>query len=192
MFFSHLVLGSSLLASSAAVPPDMIFNDQPIPLGAEKTVPPRRHPPYHPWPKTTPKKKTTTTTTPMPVAAQTLPETCYTTMSALDDNGDRSVMVETHQCYTYTSVVPAASCPPLSCATPASDLICPMYIKVSSVTVPCTTDCCPLTATLTAAEGPCATCDPCRIPTEWVTYMTGCAGTPTITATGYETPSMVA
>lgn len=69
--------------------------------------------------------------------------------------------------------------------------MCPMYIKVSSTTVPCATDCCPLTPTAyVAATGtqPCPTCDPCRIPTEWITYTTGCAGTSTITDRTVVTP----
>ncbi|KAI1127378.1 hypothetical protein F5Y10DRAFT_194955 [Nemania abortiva] len=129
------------------------------------------------------------TPTPTPTyagpASPALPGSCYTTS---DDFEHSTATVLTHECFTQTSVVAAASCPTPSCAPPPTDLVCPLYIKVSSVTVPCTTDCCPTTSTVYESTGPCPTCDPCRIPTEWYTYITGCAGTPTITEVTIITP----
>ncbi|KAI0406207.1 hypothetical protein F4802DRAFT_559774 [Xylaria palmicola] len=116
----------------------------------------------------------------------TLPGSCYTTW---DDFEHSTATVKTHECYTRTSLVPSAPCPTLSCAQRPSDLVCPLYIKVSSVTVPCATDCCPTTSTVYKPAGPCPTCDPCRIPTEWYTYTTGCVGTPTITEINVVTPA---
>ncbi|KAI1749883.1 hypothetical protein F4782DRAFT_285116 [Xylaria castorea] len=135
-------------------------------------------------------------------SSQTLPGSCYTTW---DDWEHSTATVKTHECYTRTSLVPPASCPTLSCAPRPTDHVCPMYIKVSSMTVPCATDCCPTTSTVyqelisaAAATGssssssatlPCPTCDACPIPTEWITYTTGCAGTPTITEVNVVTPA---
>ena len=92
-----------------------------------------------------------------------------------------------------------ALCPPLTCAPPPTDLVCPQYIKVSSTTVPCATDCCPTTGTTTVEAGTgsrtgagsdnCPTCDPCRIPTEWITYTTGCPGGGVRVSTSYSTPT---
>ncbi|KAI1492354.1 hypothetical protein F4809DRAFT_43109 [Biscogniauxia mediterranea] len=115
----------------------------------------------------------------------TIPGHCYTT---IDDFEHTTGTVKTHECFTVTSTVPAATCPTLSCAPRPTDQICPQYIKVSSVTVPCATDCCPTTPTVLASSGPCPTCDPCRIPTDWVTVTTGCPGTPTITSHTLITP----
>ncbi|KAI0390946.1 hypothetical protein F5Y17DRAFT_36343 [Xylariaceae sp. FL0594] len=120
-----------------------------------------------------------------PPAVHTLPASCYTTA---DDFEHTRATVMTHKCYTRTSVVPAATCPTLSCAPPPSTQVCPLIIKVSSVTVPCATDCCPTTATSYAASGPCPSCDPCRTPTEFITFTTGCPGTPTITRATVVTP----
>ncbi|KAI1423314.1 hypothetical protein F5Y12DRAFT_551724 [Xylaria sp. FL1777] len=69
--------------------------------------------------------------------SHTLPESCYTTF---DDARHHRTTVLPHRCYTRTSLVPAAPCPTLSCTPIPSDLVCPLYIKVSSVTVPCSTD----------------------------------------------------
>ncbi|KAI1353713.1 hypothetical protein F5Y01DRAFT_312609 [Xylaria sp. FL0043] len=130
--------------------------------------------------------------TPSPTTSQpsshTLPGSCYKTF---DDIRHLRTTVLTHKCYTRTSSVPAAPCPTLSCQPIPSDQICPLYIKVSSLTVPCATDCCPTTSTVYKPDdsAPCPTCDPCRIPTEWITYTTGCPGTPTITEVSYVTPT---
>ncbi|KAI0199231.1 hypothetical protein F4808DRAFT_217797 [Astrocystis sublimbata] len=140
--------------------------------------------------------------------SQTLPGSCYTTW---DDFEHSTAGVKTHECYTRTVLVPPASCPPLTTCPPrASDQVCPLYIKVSSITVPCATDCCPTTSTVfaestpaasasastlptpflkAATSGACPTCEKCPIPTEWITYTTGCVGTPTITKVTIVTPS---
>ncbi|KAI0435337.1 hypothetical protein F5Y09DRAFT_349580 [Xylaria sp. FL1042] len=120
--------------------------------------------------------------------SHTLPGSCYTTV---DDMRHLRTTVLTHKCYTHTNKVPAAPCPTLSCPPIPSDQICPFYISVSSTTVPCATDCCPTTSTVYKPDpsAPCPTCDPCRIPTEWITYTTGCPGTPTITEINYITPT---
>ncbi|CAJ2513714.1 Uu.00g018330.m01.CDS01 [Anthostomella pinea] len=115
----------------------------------------------------------------------TVPGHCSTT---IDDFEHTTGYVKTHECYTRTSTAPAATCPTFSCAPKATDVICPEYIKVSSVTVPCATDCCPTTSTVYEPAGPCSTCDSCKIPTEWWTYTTGCVGTPTITSHTIVTP----
>ncbi|RYP44996.1 hypothetical protein DL768_008610 [Monosporascus sp. mg162] len=115
-----------------------------------------------------------------------LPPTCTTTYV---DTAHWTAWTGTHVCYTHTVTAPDASCPTLSCAPPPTDLVCPMYIKVSSTTVPCSTNCCPTTPTTTVSSGPCETCDPCHIPTEWITYTTGCPGRPTITAVATSTPT---
>ncbi|KAI1302980.1 hypothetical protein F5Y03DRAFT_396201 [Xylaria venustula] len=117
-----------------------------------------------------------------------IPETCYKTIT---DYKHLRTTVQTHRCYTRTIHIPDAPCPTLSCAPTSSDQICPFYIKVSSLTVPCATDCCPTTSTVSRPDDsvPCPSCDPCRIPTEWITYTTGCVGTPTITEINYITPT---
>ncbi|TGJ83772.1 hypothetical protein E0Z10_g4997 [Xylaria hypoxylon] len=119
-----------------------------------------------------------------------LPGSCYTTF---EDYKYTGATVKTHPCYTQTSLFPAAQapCPTLSCRPIPTDLVCPQYIKVSSLTVPCATNCCPTTSTVYSADysAPCPTCDPCRIPTEWITYTTGCVGTPTITEVNVITPA---
>ncbi|KAI5917226.1 hypothetical protein F4810DRAFT_66084 [Camillea tinctor] len=115
----------------------------------------------------------------------TIPGHCYTT---IDDFEHTTGTVKTHECFTITSTVPAVTCPTLSCAPRPTDQMCPQYIKVSSVTVPCATDCCPTTPTVYASNGPCPTCDPCRIPTDLVSVTTGCPGTPTITSHTLITP----
>ncbi|KAI8963862.1 hypothetical protein F5Y11DRAFT_346112 [Daldinia sp. FL1419] len=116
----------------------------------------------------------------------TVPGHCSTTV---DDFEHTTAWAKTHECYTYTRTTQSSTCPTLSCAPRPTDVVCPLYISVSSVTVPCTTDCCPTTSTSYVATGACPTCDPCPIPTEWVTYMTGCAGTPTITLSSIDSPA---
>ncbi|KAH9891368.1 hypothetical protein F4778DRAFT_784961 [Xylariomycetidae sp. FL2044] len=135
---------------------------------------------------------TLTTTSPTPAA---VPGSCYTTW---DDFEHETGGVKGPERYTYTSIVPSSACPTLTCAPKETDRICPLYIKVSAVTVPCATDCCPTTPTVyasasasasaTATAAACPTCDPCKIPTELITYTTGCPGTPTITSKTTITP----
>ncbi|KAI1201346.1 hypothetical protein F5X97DRAFT_320427 [Nemania serpens] len=134
-----------------------------------------------------PKSSSTTSSSLLPEPSLLLPESCYSTWQ--DELG--TTMLMTHECYTRTSIIPAPSCPKPSCPPPEPDQVCPLYIKRSSVTMPCSTDCCPETTTALEAVGPCEEeCDPCHIPTEWVTYMTGCAGgPPTITMTEVVTPT---
>ncbi|KAI1192178.1 hypothetical protein F5B17DRAFT_2963 [Nemania serpens] len=150
-------------------------------------------------PSTHTTEPSTHTTEPPPSSSSTwsslLPESCYSTW---EDEEHSTTTLLPHECYTHTSLIPPTSCPKPTCPPPATDQVCPLYIKVSSVTVPCTTDCCPTTTTVllqTSTDVPCEeamateTCDPCHIPTEWVTYMTGCAGTPTISITTIITPA---
>ncbi|KAI0014402.1 hypothetical protein F4779DRAFT_9177 [Xylariaceae sp. FL0662B] len=115
----------------------------------------------------------------------TLPGHCSTTV---DDFPHSTGSVKTHSCYTYTRTAPSPTCPTLSCPPKASDVACPLYIKVSSVTVPCSTDCCPSTSTSYVSTGACPTCARCPVPTQWITYTTGCPGTPTITSQTIVTP----
>ncbi|KXJ92440.1 hypothetical protein Micbo1qcDRAFT_204421 [Microdochium bolleyi] len=79
-------------------------------------------------------------------------------------------------CFTWTTTAPAVTCPHIHCAPPAPTQVCPLYLKVSSTTVPCSTDCCPFTPTATYSCGACPSCDPCRVPTELTVFTTGCAG----------------
>ncbi|KAI1377749.1 hypothetical protein F4677DRAFT_46650 [Hypoxylon crocopeplum] len=115
----------------------------------------------------------------------TVPGHCSTT---IDDFEHTTASVKTHECYTYTRTAQAPTCPTLSCAPRPTDVICPLVIRVSSVTVPCATDCCPTTPTSYVSTGPCPTCNPCATPTQWITYTTGCPGTPTITSATIVTP----
>ncbi|KAI3338653.1 hypothetical protein F4824DRAFT_499018 [Ustulina deusta] len=130
--------------------------------------------------------------TPTPTVSQpssyTLPQSCYTTF---EDFRYHRTRVLTHSCYTRTSFFPAGPCPTLSCPRASTGHVCPLYIKVSTVTVPCATDCCPTTSTAYEPDNsaPCPTCDPCLIPTEWITYTTGCVGTSTITEINVVTPA---
>ncbi|KAI2606913.1 uncharacterized protein GGS25DRAFT_522429 [Hypoxylon fragiforme] len=94
-------------------------------------------------------------------------------------------------CYTYTRDAPSPACPTLSCAPRPTDNFCPQMIRVSSVTVPCATEACPTTATVYDSTAACPTCAACPVPTQWITYTTGCAADPaaTITAMTIETPA---
>ncbi|KAJ1333454.1 hypothetical protein MN608_03444 [Microdochium nivale] len=105
-----------------------------------------------------------------------LPETCY------KPNGSKK------PCFTWTTTAPATTCPQIHCVAPEPTQICPLYIKVSSTTVPCSTDCCPATPTATYSCGPCPTCDPCRVPTELTIFTTGCRGTGTLSSVTTITP----
>ncbi|KAK1771537.1 hypothetical protein QBC33DRAFT_554698 [Phialemonium atrogriseum] len=73
-------------------------------------------------------------------------------------------------CYTHT----AFTTPECGKCTQPTDLMCPMYIKVTTTQVPCSTNCCPTTPThvVTRSCLPCPT--GCVIPTETVTQTTGC------------------
>ncbi|KAI0910102.1 hypothetical protein F4823DRAFT_389647 [Ustulina deusta] len=66
-----------------------------------------------------------------------LPQSCYTTF---EDFRYHRTRVLTHSCYTRTSFFPAGPCPTLSCPRASTGHVCPLYIKVSTVTVPCATD----------------------------------------------------
>ncbi|KAH8885514.1 hypothetical protein GQ53DRAFT_828907 [Thozetella sp. PMI_491] len=91
-------------------------------------------------------------------------------------------------CFTATTTV---TVPPKHCpkTTPicTNHFACPLYIKEKIVKVPCSTDCCPLTATKTKlVEGKCAptTCvSTCVIPTDTMTVTTGCPNHTTKTST---------
>ncbi|KAI1776893.1 hypothetical protein F4818DRAFT_362239 [Hypoxylon cercidicola] len=120
-----------------------------------------------------------------PIMPVSVPAHCSTT---IDDFEHTKATVKTHECYTYTREAPAPTCATLSCASRPTDVICPLIIEVSSVTVPCATDCCPNTSTSYVSTGACPTCADCPIPTQWITYTTGCAGTPTITSETTVTP----
>ncbi|KAI0184406.1 hypothetical protein EV127DRAFT_237803 [Xylaria flabelliformis] len=173
MFILKLITASYLLAIGAAAPAETQHHHI-------KPAPEYGYPHY---------PIITKTPTQSSSSSQTLPGSCYTTW---DDWEHTTATVKTHECYTRTSLIPPASCPTLSCAPRPTDQVCPLYIKVSSITVPCATDCCPTTSTVyresipAATSGisttlPCPTCEACPIPTEWITYTTGCVGTPTIT-----------
>ncbi|KAI0537642.1 hypothetical protein GGR58DRAFT_501965 [Xylaria digitata] len=200
MFISQFVVAGCLLALSAASPAKYPFSYEtaskyfvhPTPKNFIKPTPkwPIVHTPkYIATPPPVPTPTPTPTTPSYPVSSyETLPASCYTTFDAY---GYPHATVKTHSCYTQTSLFPAAPCPTLSCPPIPTDLVCAEYIKVSSITVPCATDCCPTTSTVYKADysAPCPTCDPCRIPTEWITYTTGCAATPTITEVNVVTPA---
>ncbi|KAI0171832.1 hypothetical protein GGR52DRAFT_443656 [Hypoxylon sp. FL1284] len=115
-----------------------------------------------------------------------LPGHCSTT---IDDFEHTFATVKTHECFTHTRPAPSPTCPLLSCRPPPTDAICPEIIRVSSVTVPCATDCCPTTSTKYVSTAACPTCADCPIPTQWITYTTGCPNTPTITASTIITPA---
>ncbi|XXG98515.1 hypothetical protein Hte_004839 [Hypoxylon texense] len=120
----------------------------------------------------------------IPVSSS-LPAHCYTTS---DDWEHTTATVKTHECYTYTREAPSPTCATPSCPPRPTDAICPLIIEVSSVTVPCATDCCPTTPTSYVSTGACPTCADCVVPTQWITYTTGCPGTPTITSQTIITP----
>lgn len=130
-------------------------------------------------PTTTP----TTITSSYPVT--TIPASCYTTF---DDWAHTTAWVSAEKCYTYTSTTSATDCPTCHLTTP---LTCEAIAKVSIVTVPCSTDCCPVTPTAYVASA-CPPCGTCVIPTYYSTVTSsGC--NPTIATPGLpsttETPS---
>lgn len=75
------------------------------------------------------------------------------------------------ECYTYTETRPDASCPTFY---RDPEVMCPMYVKIETIEVPCAISCCPTTPTAYVFR-PCPTSEPCPIPTETLTYTTGCA-----------------
>jgi len=84
-------------------------------------------------------------------------------------------------CYTATTTktVTPTICPLIKCVPPTDPIMCPMIIKVTTVAVPCSTDCCPHTPTATVTEkGKCPGCTTgCVVPTETLTVTTGCKTT---------------
>ncbi|ETS83189.1 hypothetical protein PFICI_05065 [Pestalotiopsis fici W106-1] len=118
-------------------------------------------------------------TTPEP----SIPGSCLTTWDDFEHTtGGVSV-----NCFTYTSTTRPANCP---VCTADSTLVCPLFIYVTTSQVPCSTDCCPTTATA-YVDGACPTCGQCNIPTETIIETTGCPATATTTdaADPTETPS---
>ncbi|KAK4096539.1 hypothetical protein N658DRAFT_394447, partial [Parathielavia hyrcaniae] len=86
---------------------------------------------------------------------------------------------KTTTCYTATTtttVIPRI-CPAIKCEP--TRIICPPYIKITTTSIPCSTDCCPRTPTQTVTtKAPCPTCPTgCVVPTETYTVTTGCKTT---------------
>ncbi|AEO66531.1 2a966bb7-59bd-4934-9aa4-07e17b4d67a6 [Thermothielavioides terrestris] len=95
-----------------------------------------------------------------------LPPTCIRF-----DNG----VLQTPSCYTATVTTVPLDCPRIEC--PTQNIYCPLYIKETTVAVPCSTDCCPTTPTHTVTTK-CPGCKTgCVIPTETITVTTGCGKT---------------
>ncbi|KAK3940312.1 hypothetical protein QBC46DRAFT_385832 [Diplogelasinospora grovesii] len=104
--------------------------------------------------------KSTITTAP-------IPPSCTATVNGLE---------KTHSCYTYTHTTHPLACPKIQCPV-MTDRVCPQYIVETTVTVPCSTDCCPTTPT-TYVTTPCQHCaTTCVTPTNTVTETTGCETT---------------
>ncbi|KAK8104306.1 uncharacterized protein PG998_011339 [Apiospora kogelbergensis] len=81
----------------------------------------------------------------------------------------------THSCYTATAyTTPRAGCERLECPPPKKPVVCPQIIIESTVEVPCKTDCCPTTATITSTTACPVPCPKCPIPTHVTTITTGC------------------
>ncbi|KAK3339501.1 hypothetical protein B0H65DRAFT_591762, partial [Neurospora tetraspora] len=93
-------------------------------------------------------------------------------------------------CFTHTSTTNPRYCPKMVCPQPtpalaptltptptAGPMACPLYIRVTTVEVPCRNDCCPTTPTVLVTK-PCPSCvTGCVVPTETVTVTaTGCEG----------------
>ncbi|KAH6659063.1 hypothetical protein BKA67DRAFT_5138 [Truncatella angustata] len=76
--------------------------------------------------------------------------------------------------------VPCPACPPQT-----NPIACPALAVLTTLQVPCSTDCCPTTST-TYLPGTCPPCGQCVIPTYTSTVTTGCPvsshGYPTKTA----------
>ncbi|KAI0447577.1 hypothetical protein F4803DRAFT_573424 [Xylaria telfairii] len=186
MFLPELVTAGYLLAiSTTALAGTYRPNVEPA---GEYKRPHHHTTTTHPTPTPTPTLSISSSSSSSSSSPHTLPASCYTTW---DDWQHTTATVKTHPCYTRTSLIPPASCPTLSCPPRSTDQVCPLYIKLSSITVPCATDCCPTTSTVylesparssgSSTAPACPTCEVCPVPVEWITYTTGCVGTPTIT-----------
>ncbi|KAK7914086.1 hypothetical protein PG985_011789 [Apiospora marii] len=97
---------------------------------------------------------------------QTLPATCTTTSR---------YGLATHSCYTatrYTTRI--GGCERLECPPRTQHVECPLFIPVTTVEVPCKTDCCPTTPTHVVTT-PCPQpCPECPHSTQTQTVTTGC------------------
>jgi len=103
-----------------------------------------------------------------------------------------STWMEPHKCYTHTETVIQPRC---RCRQ-ASDIMCLQYIEETTTNIPCKTDCCPTTATVT--QEICPDCNPRQCTISTVTNMryTGCpapdmsppTGMPTVVVTPGPTP----
>ncbi|KAK0637075.1 hypothetical protein B0T17DRAFT_504454 [Bombardia bombarda] len=103
-----------------------------------------------------------------------LPKSCTTWFR-------RPPAFSTHSCYTYTETTTPRFCPKQQCPI-QTDLVCPQYIVVTTLNVPCNTNCCPVTPTVYSTKT-CPGCPKgCVIPTVTDTITTGCKTTtsPTI------------
>ncbi|KAL1867937.1 hypothetical protein VTK73DRAFT_3902 [Phialemonium thermophilum] len=93
----------------------------------------------HPWEP----GPTATSTSPDPA----LPAHCTTTSF---DAASSTPVARTHECFTLTKSLQSANC---SCVHDP-ELVCPMVISLTTVAIPCSTDCCPTTPTVTAYTCP--------------------------------------
>ncbi|KAK3318176.1 hypothetical protein B0H66DRAFT_227070 [Apodospora peruviana] len=101
-----------------------------------------------------------------PRPTQTLPKSC-------------SLVAFPPPCYTHTTTTSKCPTKP-DCSTVSTPHACPLVIKVTTISVPCSTDCCPTTPTK-YVTAPCPGClTSCVIPTITSTVTTGCKATPTI------------
>ncbi|KAK1764740.1 hypothetical protein QBC33DRAFT_561421 [Phialemonium atrogriseum] len=117
------------------------------------------------WPRVTVQTPTPTPTSSSPL----LPSHCTTRFW---DDEHSTEALKTPDCYTFTRLAEDPAC---QCA-PAADVMCPMIISVTTVDVPCSTDCCPTTPTATVAT--CASsCDTrrCTVPTQTLYRTAECA-----------------
>ena len=74
-------------------------------------------------------------------------------------------------CFTAVTTVPPQVCP--ACVAP-TDVVCPMIIKIETVTRPCAHPCCPTTTTATKTN-PCPPCHrTCIVPTTTTTITQKC------------------
>ncbi|TRX96839.1 hypothetical protein FHL15_002145 [Xylaria flabelliformis] len=142
----------------------------------------------------------TTTPTQSSYSSQTLPGSCYTTW---DDCKHTTATVKTHECYTRTSLIPPGKQPPIFPHSPYSTPPIipsspPNSIKakeeekgLTPTQHPAQLSPAPRGPRTSGASTtlPCPTCEACPIPTEWITYTTGCVGTPTITEVNTVTPA---
>ncbi|KAL2020453.1 hypothetical protein VTK56DRAFT_8419 [Thermocarpiscus australiensis] len=94
--------------------------------------------------------------------------------------------IVTPSCYTYTLTTTPIKCPSLPCPTQTGPIVCPQLVKVTTISVPCSTDCCPVTPTEYVTNS-CPGCG-CVIPTATVTVTTGCKVNPGPVVTPTATP----